>query len=49
VDIATAEAFSLDPETAHRNHGAFGVAPSRCGTRFYRYQRRNDQELPWED
>jgi isopenicillin-N epimerase len=27
VDPVTAEAFGLDPEIAHLNHGAFGVAP----------------------
>jgi hypothetical protein len=64
VDIAMAEAFSLDPETAHPNHGAFsldpetahlnhgafGVAPVAVRRAvFHRDQRRNDQELAWED
>ena len=45
-----AGAFSLDQETAHLNHGAFGVAPVTVRRAlFYRYQRRNDQELPWGD
>src|SRR6202000_2339579 len=28
VDLAMLEAFGLDPDVLHLNHGAFGVAPS---------------------